>query len=66
MNLNDQFQLYFNLDLTPFLLKFRARSCSTRNTFQEDEMTEKKQDETIKGRILGLLQKGYTRSQLID
>lgn len=29
-------------------------------------MTEKQQDETIKGRILELLQKGYTRSQLIN
>ena len=29
-------------------------------------MTEKQQDETIKGRILVLLQKGYTRSQLIN
>jgi hypothetical protein len=29
-------------------------------------MTDKQQDETIKGRILGLLQKGYTRSQLIN
>jgi hypothetical protein len=29
-------------------------------------MTEKQRDETIKGRILGLLQKGYTRSQLIN
>jgi hypothetical protein len=29
-------------------------------------MTEKQQDDTIKGRIIGLLQKGYTRSQLIN
>jgi len=28
-------------------------------------MTEKQQDDTIKGRIIGLLQKGYTRGQLI-
>ena len=29
-------------------------------------MTEKQQDDTIKGRIIGLLQKGYTRGQLIS
>jgi len=29
-------------------------------------MTEKPQDDTIKGRIIGLLQKGYTRGQLIS
>ena len=29
-------------------------------------MTEKQQDDTIKGRIIGLLQKGYTRGQLIN
>jgi len=29
-------------------------------------MTEKQQDDTIKSRIIGLLQKGYTRSQLIN
>src|SRR4030042_4894430 len=29
-------------------------------------MTDKQQDETIKSRILGLLQKGYTRGQLIN
>jgi hypothetical protein len=29
-------------------------------------MTDKQQEETIKGRIIGLLRKGYTRSQLIN
>jgi len=29
-------------------------------------MTEKQQDDTIKSRIIGLLQKGYTRGQLIS
>src|SRR4030042_2476079 len=29
-------------------------------------MTEKQQDDTIKSRIIGLLQKGYTRNQLIN
>ena len=29
-------------------------------------MTEKQQDDTIKGRIIGLLQKGYSRAQLIS
>ena len=29
-------------------------------------MIEKQQDDTVKGRIIGLLQKGYTRSQLIN
>jgi len=29
-------------------------------------MTEKQQDDTVKGRIIGLLQKGYTRGQLIS
>jgi hypothetical protein len=29
-------------------------------------MTEKQQDDIIKSRIIGLLQKGYTRSQLIN
>ena len=29
-------------------------------------MTEKQQDETIKDRIMGLLRKGYTRSQLVN
>jgi len=29
-------------------------------------VTEKQQDDTIKGRIIGLLQKGYTRGQLIS
>jgi hypothetical protein len=29
-------------------------------------MTEKQQDGTIKSRIIGLLQKGYNRSQLIN
>jgi hypothetical protein len=33
---------------------------------KEGNMTEKQQDETIKGRILELLQKGYSRSQLIN
>jgi hypothetical protein len=29
-------------------------------------MTEKQQDDTIKSRIIGLLQKGYNRARLID
>ena len=29
-------------------------------------MTEKQQDDTIKGRIMALLQKGYNRGQLIN
>src|SRR4030042_1983049 len=29
-------------------------------------MTDKQQDDTIKGRIMGLLQKGYNRGQLIN
>jgi hypothetical protein len=34
--------------------------------FKEDEMQDKLKDDTVKGRILELLQKGYSRSQLIN
>jgi hypothetical protein len=43
-----------------------AESCIDNNTIQEEQMTEKQQDETIKSHIIGLIQKGYTRSQLIN
>jgi len=34
--------------------------------FRRNKVTEKQQDDTIKSRIIGLLQKGYNRSQLIN
>jgi hypothetical protein len=44
----------------------QAENCTVVNTIQEEQMTDKQQDDTIKSRILGLLQKGYTRGQLIN
>jgi hypothetical protein len=36
------------------------------NRLWEEEMSERSQEQTIKDRIIGLLSKGYTRSQLIN
>jgi hypothetical protein len=44
----------------------QQKSCTANNTIQEEQMTDKTQDDTIKGRIIALLQKGYDRGQLIN